>query len=138
MSVPLPRYVRDLRRRVLAQPGITPLPVCPRCTKPVQPSEFGREACKTCEDERAAVSAAWDAEFEAALPTLAEYLAGRLSDYQAGLVRQGLYVARPGMTPVALDRCRHAVTPDRQCDGPQDLRRGEHWVCRAHGEGRSA
>ena len=61
MSAPL-RPIREIRRRLLAQPSITAKPVCGACGREVQPRDFGREHCKACEAERAAVSEAWEAE----------------------------------------------------------------------------
>ncbi len=59
--------VARLRRKLLAQPGITRLPVCGACQREVQPREFGREYCKACEAERAEVSAYWQAQIDATL-----------------------------------------------------------------------
>ena len=54
--------VARLRHKLLAQPGITPLPVCPWCGKQVPAKAWGHEACRVCELDRAAVSEAWEAE----------------------------------------------------------------------------
>jgi hypothetical protein len=55
------------RRKLLAQPGITGLPVCGACGREVQPRDFGREHCKACEAERAEASDYFQAELDATL-----------------------------------------------------------------------
>ena len=51
-----------LRRELLQRPGFTRLPVCGACGRETEPRSFGREFCRPCEAERAAVSEAWEAE----------------------------------------------------------------------------
>lgn len=58
---PLPAFAAALRRKLLARPEYTPLPTCGACQRQVQPKDFGREYCKACEAERAAISEEWDA-----------------------------------------------------------------------------
>jgi hypothetical protein len=55
------------RRKLVAQPGLTALPVCGACGREVQPRDFGREHCKACEAERAEASAYWQAQIDATL-----------------------------------------------------------------------
>ena len=52
MSRPLPAFAAAVRRRLLARPGITALPVCGACGRQVQPRHFGKEFCQSCESER--------------------------------------------------------------------------------------
>jgi hypothetical protein len=59
--------VARLQRRLLEQPGITRLPVCPWCGSEVAPESFGREACKPCEAERSEASAYFEAQLDATL-----------------------------------------------------------------------
>ncbi len=65
MSTYLTRDLAAFRRRLLAEPGITPRPVCGACRREVEPRDFGREYCQPCEAERAEVSAYWQAQIEA-------------------------------------------------------------------------
>ncbi len=58
---------RAFRRRLLAQPGITPLPTCAACQRQVQPKDFGREYCRRCEAERAEASVYFQAQLDATL-----------------------------------------------------------------------
>ena len=67
MSTPLRTISAAFRRKLLAQPGITVLPVCAACQRQVQPRGFGRERCKPCEAERAEVSAYWQGQIDATL-----------------------------------------------------------------------
>jgi hypothetical protein len=66
VSAPL-RSMREIRRRLLAQPGITALPVCPWCGKQVPAKAWGREACQACESERTEASAYFQAQLDATL-----------------------------------------------------------------------
>lgn len=61
----LPRFAAVLRRKLLAQPGITALPVCGACGAETTARNWGREFCRACEAERAEVSAEWDAQRDA-------------------------------------------------------------------------
>ncbi len=62
MSGPLRAISAAFRRKLLAQPSISALPVCGACGRETEPRNFGRQYCKPCEAERAAVSAEWDRE----------------------------------------------------------------------------
>ena len=62
MSARPSAFVERLRRELLQRPGFSRLPVCGACGREVQPRDFGREFCRPCEAERAAVSEAWEAE----------------------------------------------------------------------------
>jgi hypothetical protein len=66
VSPPL-RSIREIRRALLAQPGITALPVCGACQREVQPRDFGREFCKPCEAERTEASVYFQAQLDATL-----------------------------------------------------------------------
>ena len=56
----LPINIAALRRELTARGVVTPLPVCPWCSRQVSVSAFGKEACKPCEAERARASVEWD------------------------------------------------------------------------------
>lgn len=62
MSRHLSLFAARLRRKLLQRPGFTRLPACSACGRETEPRNFGREHCKPCEAERAAVSEAWEAE----------------------------------------------------------------------------
>ena len=54
MSAPLRAISAAFRRKLLAQPGITRLPVCPACAKEREPRSFAKSGiCQECESERA-------------------------------------------------------------------------------------
>ena len=44
MARPLSAFAARLRRQLLAQPGITPRPVCPGCREQCEPGHFTRMA----------------------------------------------------------------------------------------------
>jgi len=50
-----PRWVRAIRRKLLAKPEITQHPVCPRCgrTMPVAQWDLREGCCQDCSTERA-------------------------------------------------------------------------------------
>lgn len=55
------------RRKLLAKPGITKLPVCDACQREVQPRDFGHEFCRACEAERAEAAVYFQAQLDATL-----------------------------------------------------------------------
>ena len=55
MARPLSAFAARLRRQLLAQPGITPRPVCPGCREQVEPGAFTRIGlCVACTVDRRA------------------------------------------------------------------------------------
>jgi hypothetical protein len=55
-------FAAAVRRKLLALPEFTPKPVCAACGHETEPGNFGREFCRPCEAERAAMSEMWEAE----------------------------------------------------------------------------
>jgi hypothetical protein len=58
----LPALARQLRRKLLAKPGFSRLPICQACLREVEPSDLRGELCGTCRAERDRASAEWDAQ----------------------------------------------------------------------------
>jgi len=54
------RWVRDLRRRLLVQPGITEALVCPTCGRSTYPKDWAEDTCRDCQVERAQAFPDWD------------------------------------------------------------------------------
>ena len=56
-----------------------------------------------------------------------------LTDAQKEMVRERIYFPlQPGDKPVVFDHCRHAITPNRQCDAVYKTHRGRWPVCKKH------
>jgi predicted amidophosphoribosyltransferase len=45
---PMPRWVRAVRKALLAQPGITELPVCAACHRTMAPADMVDDTCRDC------------------------------------------------------------------------------------------
>jgi ribosomal protein L37E len=60
----MPRWMREVQRRVLQQPDVTEHPRCDRCGRLVYLSDWSERdnCCVDCVTERRAVSDQWDAE----------------------------------------------------------------------------
>jgi hypothetical protein len=60
----MPRWMREVQRRVLQQPEVTEHPVCPRCARSMYLADWDLDAgcCVDCVTERRAVSDQWDTE----------------------------------------------------------------------------